>query len=317
MSEKSSASDHPIDWRSPDDVKSLGRDLFDEFKQDDVPTLASAVAFHTVFAIPAILILIVLAAALVNRATNVDVTGNIRELIQDNAPGSSQQLLNEQVDKAIAQVGGGKLSLGIIVTTVIALWSGSNAIGAMILAFNKAYGVDESRPFPKKKGLAIGLTLFVAFFISVAFALLVFGERIGSWAADQVEAGSAFGFIWNLVRFPVSIVAFAALISVLYYLGPNIDQSFRWITPGSILATILWLIATAAFGIYLRFSNPGSAYGAVGSVLVLLFFLYVTAIIFILGAELNALLSKRMDPKVQRDLATKPKAVAKANPQTA
>src|SRR5215217_3012635 len=87
MSEKSSASDHPIDWRSPDDVKSLGRDLFDEFKQDDVPTLASAVAFHTVFAIPAILILIVLAAALVNRATNVDVTGNIRELIQDNAPG--------------------------------------------------------------------------------------------------------------------------------------------------------------------------------------------------------------------------------------
>lgn len=293
-----------IDWRSTDDVKSVGRELFDEFKKDDVTTLAAAVAFHTVFAIPALLILTVLVAALVNRATDLDVLGNIRDLIRDNAPGSSQQLLNEQVDSAIAQVGGGALSLGLLVTALIALWSGSNAVGAMMTAFNTAYGVDESRPFPKKKGVAVGLTIFVTVFISLAFAVLVFGERIGSWTADQVEAGSAFDFIWNLARFPLSVIAVAVLMSVLYYIGPNISQTFHWVSPGSILATLLWLIATAGFGIYLRISNPGSAYGAVGSVLVLLFFLYVTAIIFITGAELNAVVGRRNDPKVREELAT-------------
>jgi membrane protein len=316
MPESSAAPTTAIDWRSTDDMKSVGRELFDEFKEDDVTTLAAAVAFHTVFAIPALLILIVLAAAMVNRVTDIDVLGNIRDLIQDHAPGSSQQLLNEQVDSAIAQVGGGALSIGFIVTAVIALWSGSNAVGALIIAFNKAYGAEESRPFPKKKGVAVGLTLFITLFISVAFALLVFGERIGSWTADQVEAGSAFDFVWNLARWPFAVVAIALLMSVLYYIGPNVAQSFRWISPGSVLATLLWLIATTGFGIYLRFSNPGSAYGAVGSVLVLLFFLYVTAIIFITGAELNAVVARRNDPKVKEDLASQ-QGAAVAEPASA
>jgi membrane protein len=295
----------PVNWRSPADVKRVGLDLFREFKRDDVPTLSAAVAFHTVFAIPAILILIVLGAAVVNRVTDVEVLENIRRMIQDHAPASTQQLLNEQVDSAVAKVSGSGLSLGIIATTAVALWSGSNAIGAMIAAFNTAYGVEESRPFPRKKALAVGLTLFVALFISLAFALLVFGERIGSWTADQAGAGSVFDVVWSVARWPAAVAAVALLLAVLYYVGPNVEQSFRWISPGSILATVLWLIATSGFGLYLRFSNPGSAYGAVGSVLVLLFFLYVTAIIFLLGAELNALIAKEHDPKTIRDLATK------------
>jgi membrane protein len=91
------------------------------------------------------------------------------------------------------------------------------------------------------------------------------------------------------------VVVIGGFLSLLYFFGPNIQQSFRWITPGGLVATLLWLAATAGFGIYLRFSNPGSAYGVVGSVLVLLFFLYVSAVIFILGAELNALLVERED----------------------
>jgi membrane protein len=102
------------------------------------------------------------------------------------------------------------------------------------------------------------------------------------------------------------------VLAILYYAGPNIEQSFRWVSPGSVLATILWLVATAGFGLYLNVSNPGSAYGAVGSVLVLLFFLYVTGIIFLLGAELNAVLGKRYDPETVQDLATNPKAKPEA-----
>jgi membrane protein len=150
--------------------------------------------------------------------------------------------------------------------------------------------------------------LLLALFINLAFILLVFGRRIGQWIADQVGLGSAFNVFWNILRWPLAIAAIMVILAVLYYAGPDIEQSFRWISPGSVVATILWLIATAVVGIYVSFFKPGSAYGVVGSVLVLLFFLYVTGIIFVLGAELNALLGKRYDPETVRDLASKPEA---------
>ena len=156
--------------------------------------------------------------------------------------------------------------------------------------------------------LAFLLSLLLALFVNVAFVLLVFGRRIGEWIADMAGLGTAFDVTWNMLRWPISIAAIAVILAVLYYAGPDVEQSFRWISPGSIFATVLWLIATALVGIYLTFSNPGSAYGVVGSVLVLLFFLYVTGLVFLLGAELNALLGKRYDPETVRDLATKPEA---------
>ena len=113
---------------------------------------------------------------------------------------------------------------------------------------------------------------------------------------------------WNLARWPLAIASIVFILAVLYYAGPNIEQSFRWISPGSVLATALWLIATGGFGIYLQFSNPGSAYGVLGSVLVLMFYLYVTGIIFLLGAELNALIGRRYDPETVEDLAKRPDA---------
>jgi membrane protein len=296
------------DWRSAETAKDVGKELYAEYKRDRISNLAAAVAYHTVFALPAVLILIVLAAALVDRATNVAVVENLRTLINEHAPANTKQLLNDQVDTAISKVGGGGISLGIIATALLALWSGSNAIGSMIDAFNLAYGVNDSRSFVRKHSLTAGLTVLLAVFINVAFALLVFGHRIGEWIADKVGAGSIFNLVWNLARWPAAVVAVGLFLAVLYYLGPDVEQSFRWISPGSAMATILWLIATAGFGLYLRVSNPGSAYGVVGSVLVLLFFLYVTGLIFILGAELNAVLSTKFDPNTAPDLATNQEA---------
>jgi membrane protein len=301
-----------VNWRSADDVRSIGKELYEEFKRDKVTTLAQAVAYNTVFALPAVLLLMVMAAAVVDRTTSIDVTSHLRQLIQNHAPSSTKELLDNQVDQAIAKVGGGGLSIGILVTAVIALWSGSNAIGSMMDAFNLAYGVEEGRSFVRRKLLTLGLTLLLAVSINVSFALLVFGHRIGAWIADKVGAGSLFNVVWDLARWPIAIIAVGLILALLYYLGPDVEQSFRWLSPGSILATVLWIVVTAGFGLYLRFSNPGSAYGVVGSVLVLLFFLYVTGIIFIVGAELNAILEKRHDPKTIRDIATKPEAKPEA-----
>jgi membrane protein len=294
-----------INWRSTEDVKGLGKELYREVKSDKVTTLAAAFAYFTVFAIPALIILSVTIAAWIEKATDVDVTGKLRERIAEQAPASTQDLLNNIVDNAVAKVGGGA-SVGAIVAALVALWAGSAAVSALIESFNIAYDVEDSRSFLRKKGTTLGLTLLLTVFINVAFVLLVFGRRIGEWIADKAGLGSAFNVTWNLLRWPISIAAIALILTVLYWAGPDIEQSFRWISPGSIFATVLWLIATALVGIYLTFSNPGSAYGVVGSVLVLLFFLYVTGIVFILGAELNAVLARRYDPKTIQDLATKP-----------
>jgi membrane protein len=301
------AQSKPIDWRSTDDVKDLGKEVYGEVNQDKVTSLAAAFAYFTVFAIPALIILSVTIAAWINKATDVQVTENLREYINEQAPASTKDLLNNIVDNAVAKVGGGT-SFAAIVAVLIALWAGSAAVGALIESFNTAYGVEDSRPFLRKKGVTIGLTLLLAVFVNVAFVLLVFGRRIGEWIAEKAGLGTAFDVTWNLLRWPVAIAAIAVILAVLYYAGPDVEQSFRWISPGTVLATVLWLIATALVGIYVTFSNPGSAYGVVGSVLVLLFFLYVTGIVFILGAELNAVLARRYDPKTVRDLATRPEA---------
>lgn len=295
-----------MNWRSWPAVKKLGKEFYGEVKEDRVTTLAAAFAYHTIFAIPALIILTVTVAALLNQITDIRVVENLRELIQDRAPADTRVLLNSIVDNAIAKVDGGGASLGTLFTAVLALWSGSNAVGSLIESFNRAYDVEEGRPFLKKKVVTLVLTLLLALFVNLAFVLLVFGQRIGQWLADQAGLGSAFDIVWNLLRWPVAIAAVGLILAVLYYAGPNVEQSFRWASPGSILATVLWLLATAGFGLYLQFSNPGSAYGLVGSVLVLLFFLYMTGIVFLLGAELNALLGRRYDPATAEDLATRP-----------
>ena len=292
-----------VSWRSPAMLKHVAKDLFNKIRNDQVTNLAAAFAYNTVFAIPALIILTITMAALVDQASSVHVAERLRDTIQDRAPADTKDLLTSLVDTAVARVGSGKASFGLVTAAVIALWSGSNAIGALMNAFNLAYDVKDKRPFGRRKLLALGLTFLVAVVINAAFVLLVFGKRLGEWIAGQVGLGSTFDTVWGIVRWPIAVVSIALLLAVLYYLGPDVEQSFRWISPGSASATIAWLAATGLFGLYLHVSNPGSAYGAVGSVLVLLFFLYLTGIIFIVGAELNALLAARYDERTIADLA--------------
>ena len=138
--------------------------------------------------------------------------------------------------------------------------------------------------------------------------LLVFGGRIGHWVAERAGLGGAFDVLWNLLRWPIAVAAVVLALAVLYSVGPSVARPFRWVPPGRGPATLLWLAAAAGFGLYLRFADPGSAYGAVGGAVVLLFFLYVTGIVFLLGAESHALPHTRHEADTARDSATEPGA---------
>lgn len=297
-------------------VFTKGRAGWDAVMRDEIGPSASSFAYHMIFAIPPLVILTVTIAALVTRLTSIDVTASLQRQIRDHAPEATKNLLISVVDQAMANVSNGGASLGVAVTAVLALWSGSNAVGSLIRAFNRAYGVAETRSFVQRARLKLILTLFVTISINLAFAAVVFGHRIGQRLADAFDLSARFNRLWNLLTWPTAIVAMMLLFAALYYAGPNVDLSFRWISPGSALATALWLGAASLFGWYLDVSNPGSAYGALGGVVVLLFFLDVTGLIFLLGAKLNAEIGKRFDPLTIDDLAmsgkTKPGVRASA-----
>jgi membrane protein len=176
----------------------------------------------------------------------------------------------------------------MLFAALVALWSGSNAMGALMKAFNTAYGVEEGRSFVRKRVMTIGLTLLLVVMLNGAFLALVYGFRIGEWIADEIGAGRPFEITWGLAQWPLAIFGIVAVLGLLYAVAPNVDQPFRWLTPGSIAATAMWLVLVLGFGIYLNFSDPGSAYGVLGGVIVLLFFLYLTAAVLLIGAEINA-----------------------------
>ena len=279
-------------------VRVVGKRFITEFQRDDLTGQAAEVAYHLIFAIPPLMILVVMAAALLNQYSHLAVVSSLHGFVDKHAPATTIPVLDSVIDNAVGKVGGGAASLGAASTALIALWSGSNAISSFMKAFNRAYDVDEARSFIKKKLVALGLTLALIVVIILAFALFVFGRQIGVWIADQVGVGSAFSLAWSIGRWPAGVILMMLLLTFLYYLGPNVEQSFRWITVGSIVATLLWIVAIFGFKLYLAISNPGSTYGAFGGLIVFLFFLYITSLIFIIGAELNATLENRFDKRM-------------------
>ena len=275
------------------------KEVMRQFGEDDVPGVAAEISYHLVFALAPLLIFVISIAAILDNYAGVDVSGQLEELILEHAPGEDvQSVLTTLVENAVSEASGGIASVGAVAALLIALWSGSNAIAVLMKAFNRAYNVTEQRPFVKKKAVAIGLTLLLGLFVNLAFVLFVFGGGIGELMAGWFGLGDAFNWAWNISRFPIAILFIMLLLSLLYYVGPNIEQSFRWISPGSVIATVLWIIVLFGFQIYLMFADPGSAYGIFGSVIVLLFFFFLSGMVFLLGAEINAVIGRQHDPEI-------------------
>jgi membrane protein len=295
--------------------RELGKRFIHEFKEDDLMGAASEVAYHLIFAIPPLLILTVTVAAAMNRFTTVPVEGTLRDLVNERAPENVQEVLNTIITNAVSEVSGGLLSIGLLTTAAVAIWSGSNGIAAIMKAYNRAYDVEEGRPYLRKRLVAAGLTILLVVIVNVAIALSIFGESLGAGIATWLGMGDAFRSAWDLARWPAAILMFMFLLAMLYYLAPAVEQSFHWISPGSVVATILWIGALFGFRIYLNYASPGTTYGAFSSLVVFLFFLYITSIVLLIGAEINAILQKRYDEAVVRDRAEHPERLTSPEAQ--
>ncbi len=260
----------------------LARRTWREAIDDDVLGLAAQLAYYFFLALfPAILFLLALASFFplsnvtddVGRALGPVVSPQVLELILDQM----RRLANND--------NGGLLTFGV----AGAFWSSSAAIVSIVNAVNRAYDIEEGRPWWKVRLLAIGLTLAVAVVVLVAFSLVLAGPALAQKLGTTTGWGAPFEWTWLVLQWPLvfGLVAFA--IGLIYYFGPDADQDWVWITPGAIVATILWLLISLLFKVYVaRFTDYEAAYGSVGAVIVLLLWFYLSGVAILTGAELNS-----------------------------
>ena len=160
---------------------------------------------------------------------------------------------------------------------------------AIISTLNQAYDIQEGRPWWKVKATALGLTLALAVFIVISMALVMVGPTLGEKVAAWFNLGPAFTMAWNIVRWPIVFALVTLAIAIIYYYAPDAEQEWIWITPGSVLATLLWLIISVGFKFYVtNFTSYNATYGTIGGVIVLMLWFYVSSLAVLVGAELNA-----------------------------
>jgi membrane protein len=263
----------------------IGKSLIkpiEEFIEDDMTTYAAALAYQTLFSLfPFVLFLVALLGFLQIPAFFDWLLDQARTVLPEQAMGIVEQVIGQ----IRGQSSGGLLSLGII----IALWAASSAVRMLMNALNAAYDVAEDRPAWKRYLLSIFYTIVLAVVIILAVGLMLVGPQVMEWLADQIGLGPLFVTLWAWLRLPVAILLLMVVVALVYYLFPNVDQPFRFITPGSVLAVVVWIAASFGFSFYVsNFASYSATYGSLGAVIVLLLYFFVSAAVLLFGAEVNA-----------------------------
>jgi membrane protein len=170
-----------------------------------------------------------------------------------------------------------------------ALWSSSSAMSATIDTLNRAYGIQEARSWWKVQVLAILLTIVLSIFVLVAFTLIVAGPELAEAVAARVGLGPLFAWTWKVLQWPLVILLISQGFALVYYLAPDAEQRWRWILPGAHLATVLWLLISLGFRMYVtHFGQYNKMYGAIGGVIVMLLWFYLSGLVLLVGAEFNS-----------------------------
>ena len=260
----------------------LARRTWREVVDDDVLGLAAQLSYYFFLALfPAILFLLAVASFFPLSNITDDVGRSLGPFVSPQV----LELIQEQMRRLANNENGGLLTFGV----AGALWSSSAALVSIVGALNRAYDIDEGRPWWKVRLVAIGLTLGVAVVVLVALTLILAGPTLAESLGRTTGWGAPFERTWLLLQWPLVFALVATAFAILYYFAPDAEQEFVWITPGSILATLLWVIISVALQQF--FANFGSyteTYGVIGGVMMLMLWFYCSGIAILVGAELNA-----------------------------
>jgi membrane protein len=252
-----------------------------EFLDDEMSTYASALAYQMLFSLfPFLLFLI----ALIGFLHLPDFFSWLRLQSELVLPPQALEQVNPVIDQ-LQQSKGGLLSIGIF----IALWTASAGVRLMMSAMNAAYDVVEARPVWKRIPLSVAYTIGIAMMMLAVAALMVTGPQVMNWIAAQIGMEEFIVTLWTVLRWPLIVILLMVAVALIYYVMPDVKQEFRFITPGSVLAVVVWILASLGFGYYVKtFADYNAMYGSIGAIIVLLLYFYISAAVLLLGAEMNA-----------------------------
>jgi membrane protein len=263
-------------------VGEVARRVWRSIEKDEISDRAAALSYYLLFSLfPALLFL----TALLGLLPIPDLMDRFMAYFAEALPEDAASVVRKTLTEVVRGAHGGLLSIGMLA----ALWAGSNGMGSVMTALNVAYHVSETRPWWRRRFIAMALTLGFALFILSALVLLVFGPRLGSMVAAWFGRGTHFEAVWNVVNIPVVAVFVLVGIALVYYLAPDVEQRWRWVTPGSVVALVLWLGMSFGLRLYVtHLANYNATYGSIGGVILLMLWLYLTGFALLLGAEVNS-----------------------------
>lgn len=249
---------------------------------DDMAIYAAALSFHALLALFPFLIFLLALLGFLQMPGFFDW---VLEQAATALPGEAYLAVEDVIGTVQQQGETGLLSFGAVVAFAVA----SSGVRALMNALNSAYAVPETRAFWKKILLSLVYTLGLAVLVIIAGGALLLGPQTIKWLSGYVGLGDLFITVWTWLRFPVVILVLMLIAALVYYVVPNIEQPFRFITPGAIVAVLVWVLASIGFSIYVsHFANYDATYGSLGGIVALLFSFYLTAAVLLLGAEINA-----------------------------
>ncbi|MDT0386415.1 YihY/virulence factor BrkB family protein [Streptomyces sp. DSM 41921] len=255
-----------------------------EFKDDELTDRAAALTYYGVLALfPALLVLVSM-LGLTGRSTTDKVLDNVQQL----APGSARDIITRAVEQLQGNAGVG--SLMAIVGIVLAIWSASGYVAAFIRSANAVYDMPEGRPVWKLLPVRVGVTVVLMVLAVISALIVVFTGGLARQAGTALGIGDTALTVWSIAKWPVLVILVTTMIAILYWATPNAKvKGFRWITPGSLLALGIWLIASAGFALYVaNFASYNKTYGTMAGVIVFLIWLWITNLAILLGLEFDA-----------------------------
>jgi membrane protein len=260
------------------------RRLWRKYENNGVADTGAAQSYYFLFSLFPFLFFLATLAAYLPLGSSVD---TLLDRMRPVLPGAAMDLIDQHLHALVSRPRPKLLTLGILVT----LYSASRGVDAVRKGLNLAYDVKESRPLWKTELLAVGMTVGGAFLVLFGMVVLVAGGDASFWIAKQLRIESAYVFVWHWLRWPVTAATLMLVGALGYYLLPDVKQKFKYITPGSVLGTLVWLLGSWVFSEYAaHFGTYNVTYGSIGGVVVLMTWLYLSAFIYSMGGETNAIL---------------------------
>jgi membrane protein len=293
MATKQDAPDSPTDLPGRSWKQILKRTV-KEFQDDNLTDWAAALTYYGVMALfPMLIVLIAFLGIVGHQSTVTTLIDSFRTAGLSDVANNIEKPLTSIINNK----GGAGALLGV--GLLGSLWAASGYIGAFMRACNAVYEVEEGRPFWKLRPLQIGVTIVGELVLALTLVAVVLTGPVAKAIGSAIGLGDTAVTVWSIVKWPVILLVLMGLIAGLYYIAPNVRQpKFRWVSPGGVVAVIIWILASAAFGLYVsNFGSYNQTYGTLGGVITFLVWMWITNLALLFGAELDAELERERELK--------------------